>query len=161
MTLPTHTVATGGLVLNEKDEILLVKNPVKGWEFPGGIVENGETVPQALIREIREESGVTVNIIKIVGIYSNTKKRKGYHGVKEIPTIVNIDFICQYVSGDLTTSNESLEVKWFTKEGAVAIVNPRQKVRLQKMLSGKAGFTCIGFHVDDENNMVVDEEYSF
>ena len=44
MILPTHIVATGGLIINEKNEILLVKNPRKGWEYPGGIVEEGETL---------------------------------------------------------------------------------------------------------------------
>lgn len=58
MKLPTHIVAAGGIVINDNNEILLVNNPRKGWEFPGGIVETGETVPQGLIREIKEESGI-------------------------------------------------------------------------------------------------------
>ena len=42
MSFPTHIVAAGALVTNDKDEVLLVKNPDRGWEFPGGQVENGE-----------------------------------------------------------------------------------------------------------------------
>lgn len=75
MFLPTHIVAAGGLIINDRSEILLVKNPRKGWEYPGGIIEPGETLPQGLIREIKEETGVNVEIINIVGVYSNTKKR--------------------------------------------------------------------------------------
>ncbi|ADL52694.1 NUDIX hydrolase [Clostridium cellulovorans] len=125
MNLPTHIVAAGGLIVNDQDEILLVKNPRKGWEFPGGIVEPGETIPQGLIREIKEEAGIDVEIKNIIGIYSNTKKKKGYNCVDEIPTIVNIDFLCRYISGALTTSNESLEVNWFSKEEALKLVNPK------------------------------------
>lgn len=161
MELPTHIVATGGLILNDKDEVLLVNHPMKGWEFPGGIVELGETIPQALLREIKEESGVDVKIVNIVGIYSNTKKKKGYNGVKEIPTIVNVDFICQYVSGELATSIESIEVRWYSKLFALQIINPRQKLRLEKMLNHQSEFTCIGFSLGSENQVNVNEEYIF
>ncbi|MTI70544.1 MAG: NUDIX hydrolase [Firmicutes bacterium] len=91
MILPTHIVATGGIIFNNNIEVLLIKNPRKGWEYSGGIVENGETVIQGLKREIKEESGVEIDIINMVGIYSNTKQKKGYNGVEVIPTIVNID----------------------------------------------------------------------
>lgn len=67
MNMPVHTVAVGGLAINENEEVLLVKNPRRGWEFPGGMVEAGETLPQALIREIKEESGANVIITGIVG----------------------------------------------------------------------------------------------
>ena len=42
MKFPTHIVAAGALVTNQKNEVLLVKNPHRGWEFPGGQIENGE-----------------------------------------------------------------------------------------------------------------------
>jgi 8-oxo-dGTP diphosphatase len=161
MILPTHIVAAGGVILNDKDEILLVKNPRKGWEYPGGIVELGETLPQGLIREIKEETGVNVEIINIVGIYSNTKKKKGYNGVEEVPTIVTIDFICKYTSGDLTTSDESSEVKWFSKEEALKIVNPKQQLRFRKALDCQSVFSCTGYQVNSSNEIEVHEEYLF
>jgi 8-oxo-dGTP diphosphatase len=39
-----HFVSVAGLVVNDKSEVLLVKNPRRGWEFPGGMVESGETL---------------------------------------------------------------------------------------------------------------------
>ena len=56
--MPMHTVAVGGFVTNVKNEVLLVKSPCRGWKFPGGVVETGESLTQALIREIQEESGL-------------------------------------------------------------------------------------------------------
>lgn len=48
MTIPTHIVAVGGLVTNNKDEVLMIRDECKGWIFPGGQVEIGESLPQAL-----------------------------------------------------------------------------------------------------------------
>lgn len=161
MILPTHIVASGGVVTNDKEEVLLIRNPRKGWEYPGGIIETGETVPQGLIREIKEETGVDVEIINIVGIYSNTKKKKGYNGVEEVPTIVTIDFICKYVSGDLRTSDESIEVRWFSKEEALKIIKPKQRLRFERALNYKLGFSCLGYEINSKDEIDIHEEYSF
>jgi len=161
MILSTHIVASGGLIVNSENEILLVNNPRKGWEYPGGIIEPGETLPQGLIREIKEETGVNVEIVNIVGIYSNTKKKKGYNGVEEVPTIITIDFICKYISGDLRTSDESIEVKWLSKEEALKVVNPKQQLRLRKALDYQSAFSCVGYQVNSYNEIEVHEEYLF
>lgn len=161
MILPTHIVASGGLIINSEDKILLVKNPRKGWEYPGGIIEPGETLPQGLIREIKEETGVDVEIINVVGIYSNTKKKKGYNEVEEVPTIVTIDFICKYISGELRTSDESVEVKWFSKEEAIKVVNPKQQLRFRKALDYQSAISCLGYQVNSNNEIEVHEEYLF
>jgi 8-oxo-dGTP diphosphatase len=161
MILPTHIVAAGGLIINDENKVLLVKNPRKGWEFPGGIIEPGETLPQGLIREIKEETGVDVEILNIVGIYLNTRKRKGHSGVEEIPTTVSIDFVCKYISGDLETSNESIEVKWLSEKEALKIVNLKQQYRFKKALDYKSGFSCVGFYVNSNNEFEVHEEYLF
>lgn len=161
MVLPTHIVAVGGLVLNEKDEVLLINNPRKGWEYPGGIVEVGETLPQGLMREVREETGVNIEIVDFIGIYSNTEKKKGYNGVKEVPTIVTLDFICKYISGELKTSEESCEVRWFSKSDALKIIKAKQRLRLERALTYKSGITCMGWHLNADKEIEVHEEYFF
>ena len=50
----THFVSVAGLVTDDRENILLVKSPRRGWEYPGGLVEPGETFQDALIREIKE-----------------------------------------------------------------------------------------------------------
>ena len=54
---PVHFVSAAGVVFKE-DKVLLIRSDRRGWEFPGGIVENGEAVLDALKREICEESGI-------------------------------------------------------------------------------------------------------
>lgn len=121
-----HKVSVAALVTNDAGEILLVNSPWRGWEYPGGLIEPGETFQEALRREIREEAGVEVEITGFVGICKNVGM-----------DIVNIDFTARYTGGQLTTSEESTEVRWFTPEEArKAITFPLTKKRLENMLSG-------------------------
>lgn len=60
--IPQHIVAVAALVRNAQDQILLVHSPRGDWEFPGGQVEEGETLTQALQREILEETGVSASV---------------------------------------------------------------------------------------------------
>lgn len=148
--MKTHLVSVAGLVTNERGEVLLVKSPLRGWEYPGGLIEPGETFQQALHREIREESGVEVEITGFVGICKNVEK-----------DIVNIDFTCKYVGGELTTSEESTEVIWATPEKAMQLITlPLTRKRFQRMLSGspEAALFCFSW---SEHSFDVVEDSSF
>lgn len=138
---PLSFIAAGGLV--EKDgRVLLIKSERRGWEFPGGVVEKGESVLQGLKREIREESGVISEPVALVGIYQNLALKKGYGKLKGtmLPPSLNIDFICRWTGGEAKASEEGAEVKWFAPEEArEAVRYPGYKERLKNMLdfSGK------------------------
>ena len=147
---PTHLVSVAGLVTNEKGEILLVKSPWRGWEYPGGLIEPGETFQQALHREIREEAGVEVEITGFVGICKNVEK-----------DIVNIDFTCRYIGGELTTSEESTEVIWATPEEAMELITfPLTKKRLAQMLSGSKEAALFCFKQENGFTLVEDKKYA-
>lgn len=131
----THFVSVAALVLNQNDEVLLINSPRRGWEYPGGMVEPGETLEQALIREIEEESGIIVSIRSFAGICKNIQK-----------DIVNIDFICEYTYGEFKTSEESLEVRWVKREDALSYVtNPLTRKRLKNMLNKASQMYCFSF----------------
>lgn len=122
-----HFVSCAAMVTNDEGKILLVNSPWRGWEYPGGLIEPGETFQECLHREVCEESGVEIEITGFVGICKNVEK-----------DIVNIDFTARYVSGDLKTSEESTEVIWATAEEAMELITfPLTKKRLQNMLSGR------------------------
>ena len=108
MKFPTHIVAAGALVTNQKNEVLLVKNPHRGWEFPGGQIENGEDLIQGVSREVFEESGIEIKVDKLVGVYSNTKSYIGWDNKTFVPTKVIFDFLATAIGGSLKTSEESV-----------------------------------------------------
>jgi len=130
-----HLVSVAALVTNERGEILLVNSPWRGWEYPGGLIEPGETFQEALHREVREEAGVEIEITGFVGICKNVEK-----------DIVNIDFTARYIGGEFTTSEESTEVIWASAEEAMKLITfPLTKKRLQNMLSGNRNTTLFCF----------------
>ena len=124
---PNHLVSVATLVTNDRGEVLLVNSPWRGWEYPGGLIEPGESFQEALHREVREESGVEIEITGFVGICKNIERN-----------IVNIDFTAKYVGGELRTSEESTEVVWVTPEEALKMITfPLTKKRLQNMLQSR------------------------
>lgn len=110
-TPPKHIVSAATIVLNSQGEILLIKGPRRGWEMPGGQVEEGESLKDAAIRETYEESGIEVEIVKFCGIFQNVQG-----------SICNMLFLAKPVGGIPTTSSESLEVGFFQVAEALKMV---------------------------------------
>ena len=137
-SVPRHIVAVGGLVKRD-DQVLLVRSPRRGWEFPGGQVEEGEDLICALQREIDEETSVTVAVGGLVGVYSNVAP----------PQKVMFGFLTEWVAGDPQTSAESVEVGWFNRGQAVEMIeHPAIHDRARDMLqfSGRVVYRIYRTH---------------
>ncbi|MCG3086437.1 NUDIX hydrolase [Sporosarcina cyprini] len=136
MAMPTHIVAAGGIVEDKEGNILLVKTQHGGWVFPGGQVEVGENVMDAVRREVKEESGIDIEVVKLIGVYSNTGIHKWYDGVTDVPTKVMMDFACNPIGGELCTSEETSDCRWVRKEQVLDYVTgPAYRTRFQAYLS--------------------------
>ena len=134
MAMPTHIVAVGGIVEDEGN-ILLVKTQHGGWVFPGGQVEAGENLMDALSREIKEESGIDAVVSHLIGVYSNTGMYKWHDGLTDIPTKVMLDYVCKPVGGQLCTSEETSDSRWVAKEKVLDMVTvPAIRTRYQAYL---------------------------
>ena len=120
--MPTHIIAGAGIVTNENNEVLMVKTYNAGWVFPGGQVEVGENVIDAVKREIMEEAGIDIEVGKVFCISSNTGKYPGYNGVKEIPTKIMLDFICRAKSGVPRPSDENSESAYIPKDEVLNLI---------------------------------------
>jgi 8-oxo-dGTP diphosphatase len=151
MAMPTHIVAVGGIVENEQEQVLLVKTQHGGWVFPGGQVEVGENLMDALIREIKEESGIDVVVSYLIGVYSNTGIHKWHDGVTDVPTKVMLDFMCKPVGGELCTSEETSESHWFEKDKVLdMVIAPAIRIRYQAYLDF-GGNSCYMEYVTKPN----------
>ena len=115
-------VAAGGIVFNTNEEILLQRRADNGWwGLPSGYVDVGESVKQAAIREIWEETGIHTRIKRLVGIYSDPKHNLiGAYPDGSLIHFVIVIFECEYLSGDLRVSEESTDVRYFAANGLPA-----------------------------------------
>lgn len=154
--MPTHIVAVGGVVTNDQGQILLVKTHNYHWVFPGGQVEEGENLIEALKREIREESGIEVEVGELFCISSNTRKYPGYNGVKVIPTKVMMDFVCKATGGVLGISEENSESGWFAPEDVLAMIEaPAIVERFQAYLQYEGRPTYLSYVAKPEFELAV------
>ena len=137
--MPTHIIAGAGIVLNEKNEILMVKTHNAGWVFPGGQVEVGENVIDAVKREVMEETGVDIEVGEVFCIASNTGKHQGYSGVKEVPTKIMLDFICKAKGGITRPSDENSESAYFPKDKVLDLIQTPAIIERYKAFLEYAG----------------------
>jgi 8-oxo-dGTP pyrophosphatase MutT (NUDIX family) len=151
MAMPVHIVAVGGIVENEQGEILLVKTYHGGWVFPGGQVESGENLMEALVREIREESGIEMEVSHLIGVYSNTGMYKWHDGVTDVPTKVMLDYVCRPVGGALAVSDETSESCWTVRENVLNLVTSAAiRTRYQAYLDFKGQVTYMAYETRPE-----------
>ncbi|WP_410979854.1 NUDIX hydrolase [Bacillus cereus] len=103
---PKHIVAVAGYLTNGKNEVLLTKVHWRAdtWELPGGQVEEGEALDQAVCREIKEETGLTVKPIGITGVYYNTSMH-----------ILAVVFKVAYISGEIKIQTEEIQEAKFVE----------------------------------------------
>ena len=105
----THFVSVAGLVSNDNGEILLIKSPRRGWEYPGGMVEPGETAEEAVIREVQEELGITPKIVRPLWLnqafFTEDIDNLHYHELC-IYFLMNIEDTDLLTRGKQFTSNE-------------------------------------------------------
>ncbi|GEB31124.1 MULTISPECIES: NUDIX hydrolase [Brevibacillus] len=122
MTSPKHSLSAAAIIVNDRNEVLLIKGPRRGWEMPGGKVEQGESIREAAIRETKEECGLDIEVTKFCGVFQNVSK-----------SICNALFLARPIGGKLITTPECLESGFFPIEEALQKVtwsNFRQRISL-------------------------------
>ena len=116
-----------GALIFDGDKILLVERagePLKGyWSLPGGLLETGELIEDAVRREIREETGLDVQLLYRFDIFERIMRddqgRPEYH-------YVLVDYICKIVGGEMRPADDVSRVEWVQVE----------KMRDYKMTAG-------------------------
>ena len=119
---PEQPLVGVGAIIIENSRVVLVKRahpPLQAqWSIPGGVLEVGELVRDAAVREAREETGLTVEPGELLGVYDRVLRDPGgrvqYH-------YVLVDFLCRRVSGELQAADDAAAVRWFSREELPAL----------------------------------------
>ncbi|MFI7603954.1 NUDIX domain-containing protein [Micromonospora sp. NPDC049366] len=105
-------VAVSVFVRDELGRVLLIRRSDNGlWSLPSGGQEIGETVAQTAVRETREETGITVEVAGLVGVYSDPGHVIAYSD-GEVRQQFSLCFRAVPVAGEPTPSSESIDVRW-------------------------------------------------
>lgn len=102
-TVDTIIETGGGVVLIHR------RNPPLGWALPGGFVDYGETVEKAALREAREETGLTVELVELFHVYSQPERDPRQHTISTV-------FIARAV-GNPVAGDDAAEVRVFRPDG--------------------------------------------
>lgn len=106
-------LGTSVAILKDNKILLTKREDFEVWCVPGGGVDEGESIPQAAIREAKEETGLTVSLTHMVGLYGRSKGQQAVH---------NILFAAEPIGGTLTPQvNEVIDIGYFTRDEALQL----------------------------------------
>lgn len=118
MTEQKRPLACVGVVCRRGDDVLLIKRgrePLKGkWSIPGGKIDFGETVRDAALRELKEETGVEARIIRLIDVVDSIID--GHH-------FVLIDFEAEWMSGEPVADDDAAAAEFVPVEEAMRRVS--------------------------------------
>lgn len=124
------------ILTDARGRVLLLRQPRGKYGLPGGVVESGETPPQAAVREAREEIGVEIELEHLVGTYH-------LRGGGKVD-MVNSVYKAYVVSGTphVADKNEVVRLEWFTPGSLPMPINNDARVALPAQKSGRRGVVC-------------------
>ena len=122
---PKQPLIGVGAIIVQSGKVVLVKRghaPLAGeWSIPGGVLEVGETMREGVIREAREETGLAIEPLDLLGVFDRMMKDdRGqvlYH-------YVLVDFLCRVLGGDLKAAGDAAEASWFTSQEVTRLSLP-------------------------------------
>lgn len=136
----TRVVPAASAVVTDGDGRLLLAKRIDNdlWTIPGGTMEPGETIAETAVREVKEETGIDVEVVSLVGIYSNPQHVVEYSD-GEVRQQFSVCFSCRRIGGDLATSGETSEVGYFSPGEIEGMkVHPSIRLRIQHFLEQRS-----------------------
>ncbi|MCC4318678.1 NUDIX hydrolase [Streptomyces malaysiensis] len=114
-------MSVAGVIVDDAGRALLIKRRDNGkWEPPGGVLEREETIPDALQREVLEETGIKIALpATLTGVYKNMTG-----------LIVSLVFRCQAIDGTPTTGAETRALRWATRDEITELADEAYAIRV-------------------------------
>jgi len=131
--------AASAVITEEQGRVLLGKRTDNSlWTIPGGTMKPGETIADTAIREVMEETGIDVEVVSLIGIYSNPSHVVEYSD-GEVRQQFSVCFACRRVGGELATSDETSEVGYFSSDELEDMeIHPSIRLRIQHSLEDRS-----------------------
>lgn len=126
-------------VLPRTGEILLQRRSDNGlWGLPGGSLEKGESVTEAVLREVWEETGLRVAVTRLIGVYSDPALQVVRYPDGGVVHYVTSLFECRILGGELSTCEETLELAYFDPRRLPADMVSLHRIRIDDYRAGTA-----------------------
>jgi ADP-ribose pyrophosphatase YjhB (NUDIX family) len=122
-------------VRNDRGELLMIHRTDNDlWALPGGGHDIGESISDTVVREVREETGIEVEVTGLLGIYTNPRHVMAYDD-GEVRQQFSISFSARPIGGELTTSSESRQVRWVDPAELDKLeIHPSMRLRIDHAL---------------------------
>lgn len=122
---PRHSVSVAAAITNDEGRVLAIRRRDNGqWEPPGGVLELDEPIVDGLVREVREETGLTIEPGPLTGVYKNMARG-----------IVALVFRCWAPAAAPSASAEAVEVRWLTANEIRELMDEAYAVRMLDALA--------------------------
>ena len=131
--------STTAIVSDGQGRIALVKRKDNElWALPGGGMELGESIEQGAVREVKEETGLDVEVVGLVGVYTNPQHVMAYDD-GEVRQQFSLCFTTKLLGGELQFDDESTDIAWVA-EGDLAsyLMHPSMRLRVQHFFDRRA-----------------------
>ncbi|MDQ8707251.1 NUDIX domain-containing protein [Streptomyces sp. LHD-70] len=131
-------VAASAVVTDDQGRILLQRRADSGrWALPGGGMEMTDSLPGTAVREVREETGLDIEVTGLVGIYTDPRHVIAYSD-GEVRRQFNVCFRARLAGGTLAVSDESLELRWVAPDELDGLdLHHTQRLRLRHFLEDR------------------------
>ena len=131
--------SVSAVIFDRRGRLLLQQRADGGqWGLPGGSVEIGESVADAVAREVLEETGLTVRVRRLVGVYSDPTLQVVRYPDGNVWHYVNVCFECTVKSGELTTCDETLALEYFPLRRLPGTLLPNHRIRIRDARARRA-----------------------
>jgi len=120
-----YTIGAFGIILDGEGRVLLShRRDMDAWNLPGGGLESGEMPTEAVVREVREETGLEVGIVRLTGVYTNARRDD-----------MVFAFLCRVVGGELQITDEASEHGYCALEDIPRNTTPKHVERIHDALA--------------------------